>query len=225
MEQNGRTRLVNKSVNPQEITPQQAQYTPMYALSRREGFFLLGYTKAGGVPAFLDLDRLVIQPLVWAEQQHILGILDGREEDYDLQTLTTVLGEAPLTPHTAQLTVPAGQVWFINAVETVIPASGGANVITANWRCSLWTDRAAVPSTNGQAFHPADLNFGVGGGTQWDEFGVIPLLWAATNKPATLRLPAGTVLTVTFTNTVAAAAAAVNCLFRIYGSIGKLLVT
>jgi len=106
----------------------------------------------------------------------------------------------------------------------VLPPSGGANIIIGNWRCSLWTDRAATPSPAGQAFHAANVNFGFGGGTQWDEFGVIPLLWAAANKPVALRLPAGTVLTFTATNTVAAAAGNVNAIFRIYGYIGKALV-
>jgi len=219
----GKDRVVDKT-----ITPLQAVYslTPALAVTGRSqgslGVVPIGYYK--GSPRFWDLDLANVQPLVWAEQQHILGILDGREEDYDLQTLTTVVGEAIGTPHVGTITVPAGVVWFLNAVEMVIPASGGANVITANWQCSLWTDRVGA-SAAGQPFHAAAVNLGVGGGTQWDEFGVLPLLWAATNKPATLRLPAGTVLTVTFTNTTAAAAAAVDCLFRVYGYIGKLLVS
>jgi len=219
----GKERLVDKSITPQQVL---YSLTPALAVEGRArgslGVVPIGSYK-GGV-AFWDLDKAVNQPLVLAEQLHILGILDGHEEDYDLQTITTVLAEPIGTIHTAQLTVPAGVVWFLNAVEMVVPASGGANAYTANWRCSLWTDRALVPSPNGQAFLAADFNPGVGGGTEWDEFGVVPLLWAATNKPQTLRLPAGTVLTVTFTNTLAVAAAAVNCLFRVYGYIGKLLV-
>ena len=131
--------------------------------------------------------------------------------------------EAIGTAHIGTLTVPAGEVWFVNAIESVIPASGGANIIVANWFCSIWTDRVGALGL-GQPFHGAGFNFGVGGGTQWDEFGVIPLLWAATNKGGALRLPAGTVLSVIFTNTVAVAAGAVNCLFRVYGYIGKSLV-
>ncbi len=223
MEDMGRQKVVDK-----RVSALQALYnlTPALAVQGRAagslGVIPLGYYK--GQVRFWDLDLAVNQPLVFAEQQHILGILDGREEDYDLQTLAVTLAEAIGTQHTAQLTVPAGVVWYLNAVEIVIPASGGANIVTANWRCNLWTDRAATPSTNGQLFHAADLNFGVGGGTQWDEFGVIPLLWAATNKPVALRLPAGAILTVTFTNTVAVAAGTVNCIFRVYGYIGKLLV-
>lgn len=217
-----RDRVVDKAINPLQLT----NLTPAAVTGGRAantwGVIPIGAYK--GAAAFFDLDKLANQPLVWAEQQHILGILDGREEDYDLQTITTILNEAIGTVHTAQLTVPAGVVWFLNAVESVVPASGGANAYSANWRCSLWTDRAAVPNANGQAFLAADFNPGVGGGTQWDEFGVIPILWAVTNKQVLLRLPAGTVLTVTFTNTLAVAAAAVNCIFRVYGYIGKALV-
>ena len=213
---------------PKTMSPLQVAYnlTPLLATAGRSagslGVVPIGSYR-GGV-AFWDLDLAVRQPLVWAEQQHILGILDGREEDYDLQTLAIVAAEAALTPHTGTLTVPAGLVYYLNAVEMVLPGSGGANIITGNWRCSLWTDRAATPSPAGQAFHAVDVAFGVGGGTQWDEFGVIPLLWAPTNKPVALRLPAGTVLTFTAINTVAPAAANVNAIFRVYGYIGKALV-
>ena len=215
-------KLVDKTISPLQLTTLTPASVTQGRATNTWGVIPIGNYK--GAAAFIDLDKLANQPLVLAEQLHILGILDGREEDYDLQTITTVLAEAIGTIHTAQLTVPAGVVWLLNAVEMVVPASGGANAITANWRCSLWTDRALIPSPNGQAFHAADFNPGVGGGTQWDEFGVIPLLWAATNKPQTLRLPGGTVLTVSFTNTLAVAAAAVNCLFRVYGYIGKALV-
>lgn len=177
-----------------------------------------------GDAAFWDLDKAVNQPLVFAEQQHILGILDGREEDYDLQTLAVALNEPVGTVHTAQLVVPTDEVWYLNAVETVVPASGGGNTITANWRCSLWTDRSVTPNVNGQAFHPADYNPGAGGGTQWDEFGMICIAWAVDNKQSLLRLPASAVLTVTFTNTLVIAAAAVNCIFRVWGFVGKQLV-
>lgn len=219
----GKDRVVNKTITPQQVV---YSLTPALAVEGRSrgslGVVPIGYYR--GEPRFWDLDMANVQPLVWAEQQHILGILDGREEDYDLQTLAVTAAEAIGTVHTGTLIVPAGEVWFLNAVETVIPPSGGANIIIANWHCSLWTDRLTA-STAGQSFYAAAFNFGVGGGTQWDEFGVIPLLWAATNKPVALRLPAGTILTAVFTNTTAVAAATVNCIFRLYGYIGKTLVT
>lgn len=218
----GNRKVVDKTIRPMTTT---GTLTPGVVTAgtpyNRLGILPIGVYK--GAPAFIDLDKLANQPLVLAEQLHIMGILDGREEDYDLQTLAVTLNEAIGTVHTGTLEVPSGEVWYVHAVESVIPASGGANIITTNWRCDLWTDRVAAAAA-GQAFHGADVNLGVGGGTQWDEFGVIPLLWAATNKPQALRLPGGTILTVTFTNTVAVAAATVNCIFRIYGYIGRALV-
>ncbi len=224
----GAQKPVPGGVSPLEVSPLQTltSITPAQSTDGRAsgslGFLPIGNFK--GNAAFLDLDKLANQPLVLAEQLNILGILDGREEDYDLQTLAVTLAEAIGTVHTGTLTVPAGEVWYVNAIATTIPASGGANIITANWRCSLWTDRLAA-STAGQPFHAAAINFGVGGGTQWDEFGTIPILWAATNKPQALRLPAGSILTVTFINTTAAAAATVNCTFQVYGYVGKMLVS
>ncbi|MFW6125484.1 MAG: hypothetical protein ACOC58_00100 [Chloroflexota bacterium] len=215
----GEQRVKDKTITPLTSI---VNLGPSEVSARGLGAVSIGVYK--GNAAFWDLDKAVVQPLVEAERLHILGILDGREEDYDLQTLAVAAAEAIGTAHTAKLTVPTGEVWFLNAVETVIPASGGANIITANWYCGLWTDRLGALGY-GQPFHGAALDFGVGGGTQWDEFTEPANWWAATNKPQALRLPAGAELTVVFTNTTAVAAAAVNCIFRVYGWIGKTLVT
>lgn len=176
-----------------------------------------------GAVAFWDLDLAVVQPLVYAEQLHILGIVDGREEDYDLQTLTITVAEAAGTAHIAQLAVPTGEVWFLNNILTTIAASGGANIITANWYCSIWTDRIGALGY-GQPFHAAAFDFGVGGGAQLDEYSPPAPLWLVTNKQVPLRAPAGTIFTVVFTNTGVVAAATVNCTFQLYGWIGKTLV-
>jgi len=176
-----------------------------------------------GSPAFWDLDKAVNQPLVLVEEKYILGILDGRTEDTDLQTQAVTLAEAIGTIHSATLTVPAGEVWFVNAIETVVPASGGANLITANWRCNLWTDLIGALAA-GQNFHGADYSPGAGGGTDWAEFNPVTVILAVTNKPVALRLAAGTILTFTFINTVAVSAGTVNCISRVYGYKGKVLV-
>ncbi len=214
---------------PKTMSPLSTSFniTPSTATGGRSlgslGMLPIGVYK--GAPAFWDLDKAVNQPGVWPEQLHILGVLDGREEDYDLQTVPFIAAEAVGTIHSATFTVPAGNTWFVNAIEIVLPASGGANIITGNWRNSLWTDRAATPSSAGQAFHNADLDFGVGGGTQWDEFSWPGAIWAPTNKQSLLRLPAATVITVSFTNTIAVVAGNVNAIARLYGFIGKSLVS
>lgn len=176
-----------------------------------------------GAAAIFDLDLLVKQPLVDPEARHMLGIIDGREEDYDLQTLGIVLAEAAGTAHIGQITVPTGEVWFLNNVLTTLPASGGANIITGNWYCSLWTDRVGALGY-GQPFHAAAFNFGVGGGAQLDEFSPPGPLWLVTNKQYPLRVPAGTIFTAVITNTGVVAAAAANATFQLYGWIGKSLV-
>lgn len=214
--------VVDKSIRPATTL---TSLTPAMVTSG-QGYGLLGNMPIGyykGTAAFWDLDLQVNQPLVAAERRHILGLIDGREEDYDLQTLAVTLAEAIGTGHTAALVVPAGEVWFLNNVQTTIPASGGANVIGANWYCSLWTDRLGALGL-GQAFHVAGFNFGAGGGVQLDEFSPAGPVWAVANKTVALRAPAGTIFTVIFTNAVAVAAATVNCTFQLFGWIGKTLV-
>lgn len=219
----GKQRVKDMTISPLEVlrAMQTGSITIAQAQQMFNGVIPIGDYK--GVAALLNLDLLVKQPLVDAELKHILGIIDGREEDYDLQTLAVTAAEAIGTIHTGALTVPTGEVWFINNVQTTIPASGGANIITANWHCSLWTDRVAA-SALGQPFHAAALNFGVGGGAQLDEFSPPGPVWLLTNKQVALRAPAGTIFTVVFTNTGVVAAATVNCVFQLYGWIGKALV-
>jgi hypothetical protein len=185
------------------------------------GFLPLGEYK--GEVRFFDLDLLVNEPLVLAEQLHILGLLDGREEDYDLQTLTIPNAAAIGAQVTSDIEVPSGEVWFISALEMVLPADAGGTP-TMNWHCDLWTDRSVTPSTYGQPFHAAAVSFSPGGGTQWDEFTYPGNWWAATNKQCPLRLPAGKKITFVVTNTVAVATAAMTCIGRVYGWIGKKLV-
>jgi hypothetical protein len=217
----GKDRIIDKSIDPVRalatgnITIAQAQQ--MY-----NGFIPIGDYK--GAAAILDIDKLVKQPLVDAEQKHILGVLDGREEDYDRQTITIPAATAILGSVAESLTVPPGDPWFLTAIESILPASGGANIISGNWYCSLWTDRAATPSPYGQPFHAAPVNFGAGGGTQFDEFSAPAVWWVITNKPTPIRLPAGTVLTFVAINNGAVAPGAVNAVFNIYGYIGKSLV-
>jgi len=176
-----------------------------------------------GNAAWFDLDKLANQPLVQAEMLHIEGILDGREEDYDLQSLSTVLGEAAGTSHSAPLTVPAGKAWWISCIAVTLPASGGANIIEGNWFVSSWVDRVGSLG-HGQPFHNAFFNFGVGGGIQYDEFGPVTPLWALGNKASMLRLPAGTVITFVINNTTAAAAGAVTATLQVYGFTTTMLV-
>ena len=227
MEKMGRQKLVDKTITPQEagVMPQQlAGMTVAQALQNRLGVYLLGGYK--GQTTFVDFDKLVNEPLVDAEMKHILGILDGREEDYDLQTLTPAVGDPIGTSLSGSLTVPAGQVWYINAIRTILNTTAAAQGLVGNWRCSLWADRAATPNEAGQSFHPvAGLVQAAAGTTTWlDEFGPIATAWQITNKVPLLRLPAGAVITFTLVTTTAIVDLAVANTLQLYGFIGKKLV-
>ncbi len=200
---------------------QSGAYTTAQAQQMFDGVFAVGDYK--GYAAILDLDALVKQPLVLAEQLHILGILDGREEDYDLQTVTIPLGTVAAASVFGQLTVPSDEVWYVNDVRMTLPADQGGSP-TANWHCSLWTDRAVTPSAYGQPFHAAGVNFTPGGGVQDDEFSPPANWWAAGNKPVLLRLPGGAVLTMVVVNAGAVATAAMASTLQVFGFVGKPLV-
>jgi hypothetical protein len=206
-----------------QLSPLQVAYnlTPALATGGRTagslGYVPIGYYK--GAAAFFDLDKMANQPLAWAERQHILGILDGREEDYDLQTVTVPAGALTGQVLSGTLTVPAGVVFYVSCVELTVgvdPAPGA--VLTGFWRCSLWTDRAATPNAAGQLFNSlGDV------GNVFHEFGEWTTLLAITNKTPLLRLPAGAVITFTIT-TVGAASAAIASTLQLYGTVGKALV-
>jgi len=215
-------KLVDKSIDPADAIAalQAGGMTLAQAQRAFNGIFIIGAHK--GVPVSLDITTL-IEPLVLAEQLHILGLLDGREEDYDKQTITIPNLAAINAVVTESLIVPAGEVWFVTAVELATPADAGGTP-AINWSCSLWTDRAATPSPFGQPFRAAAYSNTPGGGTVYDEFVPPANWWAATNKPVVLRLPAGAVLTFVATNLTAAATANMACTAKLYGYIGKSLV-
>jgi hypothetical protein len=220
----GKQKLADKTINPMtaisSISPASfvvGSQIPAY------GAIVLGDYK--GSAAFIDLDKLVNKPLVLVEQQHILGILDGREEGYDLRTITVPNGAVNGTAYTGTLTVPAGEVWYLNAVVTLLDTTASAHGLTGNWHCSKWTDRAATPSAYGQPFYGANLVRAAGGATTWwAEFGPIATAWLITNKTVLLRLPSGTVLTFAITLTTANATAAVACTLSLNGFATPALV-
>ena len=137
----GKQNPVDKTIGPAEIVRalQAGSITIAQAQAMYNGAIPIG--DYNGIAAIFDLDALVKQPLVWAEQQHILGILDGREEDYDLQTLTPTAGEAIGTNHDASLTVPTGEVWYLSDVQGEVPNTALCS-LDYQWFCDLWPDHA-----------------------------------------------------------------------------------
>lgn len=228
----GKDRLIDRSIDPVRALAA-GDITTVQAQQLYNGVIPIGDYK--GAAAILDVDKLVNQPLVSAEQQYIAGILSGREEDYDLQTITVPITAVATTLMSASLTVPAGELWFVNAVRMYCPGDPTAG-FTMNWHSDLWTDRAAVPSTFGQSFHSAVAALANADGitthvapagvaiTNLDEFGPMSAAWLISNKIPLLRLPADTIITFTVLTDTALPTAATACTLGLYGAIGKALV-
>jgi len=179
-----------------------------------------------GVASIFDLDALVKQPLVLAEQKHIMGILDGRLEGYDLVTVTIPAGIAGTTAPAGQLTVPIGEVWYISTVQLFHPSLGAGNQGGLNWYCSLWADQAAVPSPYGQPFHAAaQVSLVNSNQTVTDDFWTDAPFLGIGHKDVMLRAPGGTVFTSIFAVAAGVLAAVLaGCTMSLYGFVAKPLV-
>jgi len=216
----GERKIVDKSVGPAEIVRalQTGNITIAQAQQMFNGVMPIGDYK--GAAAILDLDALVKQPLVLAEQLHVLGNLDGGTEDTDLQTITVPAGALATAVVSETLEVPAGEVWYINAVVGTCLADATGTIVY-NWRCSLFPD--ALGSELGGLYHTNWIATPLG--PQYDEFSAIATLFAVGNKPMPLRLPAGATITGQLMNAAGAAAATgVTGTLQLYGWRGKPLV-
>lgn len=214
----GKDRLKDKGIRPLTTL---TNLTPAMVTSGQH-FGLLGNLPIGvykGSAAFFDLDKLANQPLVLAEQLHILGNLDGATEDYDLQTITVGAVVAG-TVVTETLTVPAGEVWYINCVTGICVADATGTVVY-NWRCSLFPD--ATGNVLGGVYHTVWLATPLA--PQLDEFSAIATVFGVGNKPVPLRLPAGATISGELMNAAGAAACTgVVGTMQLFGWIGKTLV-
>ena len=182
-------------------------------------------TKAGIIPignykgaaAFWDLDKANNQPLVLAEQLHILDNIDGAGVD-GVVNVTMPAAAALGVVVSGTITVPAAEVWFINCVTSTC-AADATGTVTYNWRCSLFPD--ALGNVLGGAYHTANLATALG--PQLDEFSPIATVFGVGNKPTLLRLPAGTTITGQLTVTAVAITGVVGTL-QLFGYKGKVLV-
>jgi len=216
----GERKIVDKSVTAQDVAKalQAGSITTAQAQAMYSGVIPIGDYK--GVAAIIDIDKLVNQPLVWAEQLHVLGNLDGGTEDTDLQTITVPAGTLATAVVSETLTVPAGEVWYINAIVGTCLADATGTIVY-NWRCSLFPD--ALGSELGGVYHTNWIATPLG--PQYDEFSAIATLFAVGNKPMPLRLPAGATITGQLMNAAGAAAATgVTGTIQLYGWRGKPLV-
>jgi hypothetical protein len=193
--------------------------TPSQVIPSAIGAGVIPVGNYKGQPAFWDLDKAVNQPLVWAEQQHILGNIDGAGlNGIALMTVTAAVTAGLAVSGT--ITVPAGQVWFLNAVVATCLADATGTIVF-NWRCSLFTD--VLANALGGLFHTAWIATPLL--PQQDEFGIVAPVLDLNNKPTMLRLPAGTTISGQLMNAIGGAIpTGVVGTFQLFGYIGKALV-
>jgi len=214
----GRRTLIEKTAVPLGVEAQQAGYTPMQALARREGFIPLGYFR--GALAFVDLDKLVVQPLIAAEKLYALDRIDDR----DRLEAKIASGASVGAKASAKLTVPSGEVWYLNRLVLVSPAESGAGVgdiVQVNFCVSTWalrTGETALVEGAGRKYWSTNR-----GTAATDTYTVD--LPAQGELGEELRLAGGDFITLYAELTGASAGADLTATLTPYGRKGKLLVT
>jgi len=146
MEKMGRQKLVDKTIVPQEnsVMPQQLSgLTVAQALQNRLALYLLGGYK--GQSVFVDLDKLVNQPLVLAEKAYCQDKVDSRNG----VKVTVENGAGVGDVVTGEIAVPAGEVWYLNRLSVVCPAadadgSASFNILVSPWPQDLGRRRQAL---------------------------------------------------------------------------------
>ena len=204
----GRDKLADKTITPQQavtsMTPDQASRAGLASIA-------IGVYK--GQAAFFDLDKLANQPLVSAEKAYALDRIDDR----DKISVTLGAGAAIDASGREKLTVPDGEVWFLNRLVASAPAAdGGGAYLNVNLRVSLWPDTAATPDADGKEYWPAARE---PKGTP-----VTIDLPAQGELGEELRLPGGSVVTLVATVKGAALAGDTTASLTPYGRKGKALV-
>ena len=209
MEKMGRQKLVDKTIVPQEksVMPQQLSgLTVAQALQNRLGLYLLGGYK--GQSVFVDLDKLVNQPLVLAEKAYCQDKVDSRNG----VEVTVENGAGVGDVVTGEIAVPAGEVWYLNRLSVVCPAAD------ATGSCSFNILVSSFPKTavgGDKPYLPANVT-AMGVTTDYD-------LPAQGELGEELRLVGGDILTLQLVVTVAFTA---DKVFRLnpWGRQGKSLV-
>ena len=174
-----------------------------------------GYDAKDGTYRLLNLDVLR-QLAVQAERLYALDRVDSRNAHAEA---TIGAGAAIGAEARARITVPAGEVWYVNRAVHVSPAESGVGVgdiIQTNLRISRWTDPAADP--DGKAYNAAAI-----GTAALDT--TIEELPAQGELGEELRLEPGDVVTLVATLTGAVAGAALTATLDLFGRLGKPLAT
>ena len=178
---------------------------------------MIGGVVAGGFDKgswrTLNLDTL---RQLWRLSERMSGSVIGKLDTRDTVTATIPIASAVGATATATLTVPAGELWELTAVQIVDPAGAALEIITVNFRISSFPDDAVTPSALGKLFWAVDKGV-VAGAVYTNEFWEIAPFADLENMPMPLRLAAGTTITLIATVTGAVTAAARSATLTPYG--------
>lgn len=205
----GKQKLVDKSITPQAegVMPLQVSgLSVAQALNQGFGVYLLGGYK--GETAFVDLDKLVNQPLILAEKAYCLDRIDSRKK----VTVTVESGAEVGDVKSGQIAVPAGEVWYLNRLGITCPAAGADGTVGFTILVSPW------PKTDSGGDKPYYASNQVAMGTT-----TLIDLPAQGQLGEELRLVGGDKLTLQLTVTVAFTADK-DFVLTPYGRKGKVLV-
>jgi hypothetical protein len=212
MEKMGRQKLVDKTIVPQEVgvMPQQlGSLTVAQALQNRLGVYLLGGYR--GQTVFIDLDKLVNQPLILAEKAYALDRIDSRNGVSVTVEAGANVGDV-VAP--GEIVVPAGEVWYINRLSVGCPVPDAVGTCSYNILVSSFPKTAAGGD---KPYLPANAPDPGVGPDDYD-------LPAQGELGEDLRLVGGDKLSLALTITTGPFAVATVYRLNIWGRKGKTLV-
>jgi len=150
------------------------------------------------------------------ERLRPVGKLDTRNTVTATLAATAVIGDIA----TAELTVPAGELWLIQALQIISPAEtapASGQITQVNFRISCWPDDDATPpNAAGKLFWVANRGT-IAVDTYWQEFYASAGWGDPENIDVPLWLVAGDKLTLYATLTGANATAALAATLTPYG--------
>jgi hypothetical protein len=153
MENMGKQKIIDKTIGPAEIARalQTGGMTTAQAQAMFSGVLPIGDYK--GRAAILDIDKLVIQPLILAEKQWTLDRVDPRNGHC---VVNVPIGTSVGGVVTAEIEVPTSEVWYLAEHEIEIPetaAFADAN-ISVNFLVSSFPPLATAPKLYYDATDP-----------------------------------------------------------------------
>jgi len=220
----GKQNPVDRRFQPAELVKPSQLVTVSIPALWDASILVAGYDHYDGSLRILDVGALR-ELEVLAEKAHSTRKLDTR----DTITVNMPAASPVGTILTATLPVPAGEVWYLGAVQVTSPAESGAlvgDIVQVNFRVSNWVDQAATPSAAGQLFWAA--NQGTAAANTYDAWcagpeGLVWTAWGDAIQVEGLRLKGGDYLTLVATMTGVPAGAILAATLIPYGYGGKVL--